>query len=70
MIYCLRFVTERWPRGRRRSPAKGVWDKIPSRVRIPLSPPEIKKPPLGGFFIFKDKREGREPVNKRWFDKK
>src|SRR3990167_6550515 len=30
---------ERWPSGRRRAPAKGVWDKIPSRVRIPLSPP-------------------------------
>ena len=32
-------TTERWPSGRRRSPAKGVWVKSPSRVRIPLSPP-------------------------------
>ena len=30
---------ERWPSGRRRTPAKGVWVKSPSRVRIPLSPP-------------------------------
>ena len=31
--------TERWPSGRRRTPAKGVRVKSPSRVRIPLSPP-------------------------------
>ena len=31
--------SERWPSGRRRTPAKGVWVKSPSRVRIPLSPP-------------------------------
>ena len=30
---------ETWPSGRRRSPAKGVWVKSPSRVRIPSSPP-------------------------------
>jgi hypothetical protein len=30
---------ERWPSGRRRTPAKGVRVKSPSRVRIPLSPP-------------------------------
>jgi hypothetical protein len=30
---------ERWPSGRRRAPAKGVWVKSPSRVRIPPSPP-------------------------------
>src|SRR5687767_15920759 len=30
---------ESWPSGRRRTPAKGVWVKSPSRVRIPLSPP-------------------------------
>ena len=32
-------AVERWPSGRRRSPAKGVWVKSPSRVRIPSSPP-------------------------------
>ena len=32
-------ITERWPSGRRRTPAKGVRVKSPSRVRIPLSPP-------------------------------
>ena len=32
-------LTERWPSGRRRSPAKGVWVKSSSRVRIPPSPP-------------------------------
>ena len=32
-------MTERWPSGRRRTPAKGVRVKSPSRVRIPLSPP-------------------------------
>lgn len=30
---------ERWPSGRRRSPAKGVYVKSVSRVRIPSSPP-------------------------------
>ncbi len=30
---------ERWPSGRRRSPAKGVGPKRASRVRIPSSPP-------------------------------
>ena len=33
--------TETWPSGRRRSPAKGVWVKSPSRVRIPSSPPSL-----------------------------
>src|SRR5262249_17978085 len=32
-------AAERWPSGRRRTPAKGVRVKSPSRVRIPLSPP-------------------------------
>src|SRR3569832_232001 len=41
---CLRFslssgATERWPSGRRRSPAKGVEVKSFSWVRIPSSPP-------------------------------
>ena len=35
-------VTERWPSGRRRTPAKGVRVKSPSRVRIPLSPPATR----------------------------
>ena len=34
---------ERRPSGRRRAPAKGVRVKSPSRVRIPLSPPDLKK---------------------------
>ena len=34
-----RGATERWPSGRRRSPAKGVEVKSFSRVRIPSSPP-------------------------------
>ena len=33
---------ERWPSGRRRAPAKGVWVKSPSRVRIPPSPPSCE----------------------------
>src|SRR5690348_6615086 len=33
-------ISERWPSGRRRAPAKGVYGLKPvSRVRIPLSPP-------------------------------
>src|SRR5204863_436404 len=32
---------ERWPSGRRRTPAKGVRVISPSRVRIPLSPPNF-----------------------------
>lgn len=32
---------ERWPSGRRRSPAKGVYVKSVSWVRIPSSPPSI-----------------------------
>ena len=35
---------ERWPSGRRRAPAKGVRVKSPSRVRIPLSPPDSPFP--------------------------
>jgi hypothetical protein len=44
---------ESWPSGRRRTPAKGVWVKSPSRVRIPHSPPYTneKAPLRGGFFI-------------------
>ena len=44
---------ERWPSGRRRSPAKGVWVKSPSRVRIPLSPPVslVNQAPAGAFFL-------------------
>jgi hypothetical protein len=34
---------ERWPSGRRRTPAKGVRVKSPSRVRIPLSPPVLQE---------------------------
>ncbi len=44
--------SERWLSGRKRSPAKGVRVKSPSRVRIPLSPPEINKAPLWGFIDF------------------
>ena len=39
-------AVERWPSGRRRSPAKGVWVKSPSRVRIPSSPPHCFVKPL------------------------
>src|SRR5690606_4379219 len=35
----IRAATERWPSGRRRSPAKGVDLKMVSWVRIPSSPP-------------------------------
>ena len=35
----IRLRAERWPSGRRRSPAKGVYAKSVSRVRIPSSPP-------------------------------
>ena len=45
-------ISERWLSGRKRSPAKGVRVKSPSRVRIPLSPPENKKAPSWGLFIF------------------
>ena len=34
---------ERWPSGRRRSPAKGVYLIRVSRVQIPASPPYFKK---------------------------
>jgi hypothetical protein len=34
-----RTSADRWPSGRRRTPAKGVRVKSPSRVRIPLCPP-------------------------------
>jgi hypothetical protein len=44
---------ERWPSGRRRTPAKGVRVKSPSRVRIPLSPPV-----LGVGFILTNVNEG------------
>ena len=37
-----RYFMERWPSGRRRSPAKGVYVISVSRVRIPLSPPETQ----------------------------
>src|SRR5206468_10561657 len=33
------FVTERWPSGLRRTPAKRVYPKRVPRVQIPLSPP-------------------------------
>ncbi len=36
-------AAERWPSGRRRSPAKGVYVKSVSRVRIPSSPPPPSK---------------------------
>src|SRR3989344_6328427 len=49
---------ERWPSGRRRAPAKGVYAKSVSRVRIPLSPPSMKWGPKGPHFI--DGRSGFE----------
>src|SRR5690606_5578325 len=41
-IFC---TSERWPSGRRRSPAKGVYPNPVSRVRIPPSPPFQFYPP-------------------------
>ena len=43
--------SERWLSGRKRSPAKGVYVNSVSRVRIPLSPPDIKTPAQAGFFM-------------------
>ena len=43
---------EKWLSGRKRSPAKGVWIKSPSRVRIPPSPPNTKAP-FWGLFIWR-----------------
>ena len=38
-VFFIQRATERWPSGRRRSPAKGVGSKRASWVRIPSSPP-------------------------------
>ncbi len=51
---------ERWPSGRRRAPAKGVWVKSPSRVRIPLSPPS-KNPSKSGI-LRKNGTSGKEAI--------
>ena len=42
---------ERWPSGRRRSPAKGVYVKSVSRVRIPSSPPSLRSEFFGDLRI-------------------
>ena len=55
-------LTERWPSGRRRSPAKGVWVNSPSRVRIPPSPPELLKGPLVPLRVWVD------PGPRLWFE--
>ncbi len=39
IVYNSPEFVERWPSGRRRSPAKGVYPNPVSRVRIPPSPP-------------------------------
>jgi hypothetical protein len=62
---------ERWPSGRRRAPAKGVWVKSPSRVRIPPSPP-YGQSILAGFdhSVVAATKRGFEPeIWKRGFDK-
>ena len=38
--------------GLSRTPGKRVWDNIPPRVRIPLSPPELKENRLSWRFFF------------------
>src|SRR5580704_19773507 len=48
------FGAERWPSGRRRTPAKGVRVKSPSRVRIPSLPPDLLSVAVAG-------REGSPP---------
>ena len=54
----LRALTERWPSGRRRAPAKGVYGNV-SRVRIPPSPPNEEGP--SGPFSFGGHAGGFEP---------
>ncbi len=45
-------IPERCPSGLRSTPGKCVYVNSVSRVRIPLSPPKIKKaPPMRGFFV-------------------
>ena len=45
------FLRERWPSGRRRSPAKRVYLTRVSRVRIPPSPPKFSKQRADANFI-------------------
>ena len=40
----IRRLAERWMSGLSRTPGKRVWDNIPTRVRIPLSPPKCGLP--------------------------
>ncbi len=62
---------ERWPSGRRRAPAKGVWVKSPSRVRIPPSPPIASQILVGlDQLTLAATKRGFEPeIWKRGFDK-
>ena len=43
---------EKYPRGRRGSPAKGVVRETVARVRLPLSPPSIRQPDKGCLFLY------------------
>ncbi len=48
---------EKYSRGRRGAPAKGVGRATGARVQIPLSPLGIKKEPRGSFFIANGEKE-------------
>src|SRR5215475_10283656 len=42
----VKILTERWPSGLRRTPAKRVYPKRVPRVQIPLSPPLSSRAPV------------------------
>ena len=50
-LNCCEFDLEKYPRGRRGSPAKGVGRETGARVQIPPSPPRIRAHPIGWALI-------------------
>src|SRR5215510_6708852 len=44
--FSVKILTERWPSGLRRTPAKRVYPKRVPRVQIPLSPPLSDRAPV------------------------
>ncbi len=62
MIAAHKQSTERWPSGRRRSPAKGVYlDRYRGFESLPLRHTE-KKPPIGRFFCMWQRRRVKNAV--------
>ena len=58
-------LSERWLSGRKRSPAKGVRVKSPSRVRIPPSPPIKQTAPFGAVCLIRPRVGDSRSL---WFD--